>query len=258
MKNLIKKLLRKGLLNENYFNPTLPNDVKKLSHKYEGKNVVWYGHPEQMIVIHKDDVRGMWGNIYYQDKMDYLVNLIQTHEDKIEIECSYGLGDIVTLTDIIEEQRSYIGGSFGIDFEGRNEPSSTGDRDLDTYLGTEDLSDFEEIAYYTYNDELIELFNDNALFISSGKVSIDELKKDFERITDGSEGDIEALDQFLKYEAMVKEAKEEQTGDLGKFKVQIRDGHHRVFAAIKAGEEYICLNLVKKDIERFKGHYTKV
>jgi len=57
---------------------------------------------------------------------------------------------------------------------------------------------------------------------------------------------------------MVKEAKESSSGDLGKFTVQLRDGHHRVMGAIKAGEEFVCLNLAKDDIDTFKGHYKKV
>jgi hypothetical protein len=28
--------------------------------------------------------------------------------------------------------------------------------------------------------------------------------------------------------------------------------------AIQAGEEYVCLNLSKGDIEQYKGYYTKV
>jgi hypothetical protein len=28
--------------------------------------------------------------------------------------------------------------------------------------------------------------------------------------------------------------------------------------AIKAGEDYVCLNLEKDDIKRFKGYYNKV
>jgi hypothetical protein len=260
MKHLIKKLLREGLLltEEEYYNPTIPDETKRLSKKYVGKNVVWYGDPDQMIVIHKDYVHGMWGNVYNQEKMDYLVDMILNHEDMIEIECSYGMGGITTLTDVVEEQTSTIQGSFETDYENLNRPSTTGDDELDTYLGTDNLDEFDDIAGYVETYELFELFNDNKIFLGLGKVSLETVKTEFNQISDGSEGDRTAFEQFIKYEGMVKEAKESSSGDLGKFTVQLRDGHHRVMGAIKAGEEFVCLNLAKDDIDTFKGHYKKV
>ena len=36
---------------ESYFNAKLPKDIKRRSSKYEGRGVIWYGDPDQMIVM---------------------------------------------------------------------------------------------------------------------------------------------------------------------------------------------------------------
>ena len=38
---------------------------------------------------------------------------------------------------------------------------------------------------------------------------------------------------------------------MGEFRIQLRDGHHRVMGAIEAGEQYICVNLDKDDVKKF-------
>lgn len=255
MKNLIKRLLKEALVREeDYYNTKLPDDVKRISHKYVGRGVTWYGDPDQMIVIHKDQVEGMWGNIYNPEKLQYVVDMINNSEDNVEFECSYGIGNIITLTDVVEEQTSEMEGSFMTDYDGKERPASTGDEELDRYLGTENLDEFEGISDYVVDDEVFEIFNENKIFVALGKVSIDELKKEYFEVSD----DEEALNKFLEYEAMVKEANDNKSGDLGKFMVQLRDGHHRVMGSIKAGEEYVCVNIPKEQIERFKGYYNKV
>lgn len=46
-------------ITENYFTPTIDEDVKKLSNRYIGRNVTWYGDPDQMIVVNKEQIEGM-------------------------------------------------------------------------------------------------------------------------------------------------------------------------------------------------------
>jgi hypothetical protein len=260
MRGKLKKLLRERLVihEEDYFNPTLPDDIKDHSHKYEGRSVTWYGDPDQMIVIHKDNVHGMWGNVYDPEKMDFLVDMIINHEDKVELECSYGIGGIIDLTDVIEEQTSFHNGSFDVDYENLDEPHTTGDNELDEYLGKEDLSEFDDISIYVENYDLFDLFSDNKTYLAKGRISLEDFKQAFEKISDGSEEDIEAFKQFIKYENEVKQAIDNGSGDLGNFTVQLRDGHHRVMSAIKAGEEYVCVNLDTDSIVDYKGYYKKV
>ena len=57
---------------------------------------------------------------------------------------------------------------------------------------------------------------------------------------------------------MVLKAEADGNGDFDRFKVQLRDGHHRVFAAFAAGERYVCVDLIPEDIIKFKGYYNLV
>jgi hypothetical protein len=153
MKNLIKQLLRENIAlikefyddednedNEEYFKPKLNDDVKNRSQEFHGRNVIWYGDPGRMVYLTRDEVEGMFGNVYDENKLQSLKKLILNYPDKVEIECSYGHGDVVGIIDIKEEQESYQSGRFGIDYDGKDDPSTTGDKDLDEYLG-KDLDD---------------------------------------------------------------------------------------------------------------------
>ena len=255
MKRHIKKLLRESLLKEeDYFTTKLPDDVKRLSSKYVGRNVTWYGSPEQMIVIDKDQVEGMWGNVYNPEKMEYLVDLIKYSDENVELECSYGIGFIIDLTDVIEEQTSYYGGSFSTDYEQKDSPATTGEEEYDKYMGNEDYISDE---FVTSSYDVDTFFQDNKLSIVKSKKTSKELLDEFKKL-DVDIDDYETFNEFIRIENGIKEAVENKDGDLGKFMVQLRDGHHRVMAAIKAGEQKVCLNLVKEDIEKYKGYYDKV
>jgi len=89
----IQKIIKEETINylreEDYFDTTLPDNVKELSNRYVGRGVVWYGDPHQMIVIHKDFVDGMFGNIYDHDKLQYVEDMIRHSDDYVEFECSY-------------------------------------------------------------------------------------------------------------------------------------------------------------------------
>ena len=87
---------------------------------------------------------------------------------------------------------------------------------------------------------------------------MDELKEEFNAVSDGNKEDFEALQQFLEYEDKVREAVQNQEGDIGTFIVQLRDGHHRVMGSIKAGEQKVCVNLDKESLEKYKGYYNRV
>jgi len=239
------------------FDSKISNDIKRLSKKYNGRNIVWYGDPKQMIVINKDYVDGTFGNIYYPDKIEQLVNLIKDSDEKIEIECAYGTGEIISIIDVLEEQTSYVSGNFSSDYDGKDNPSSTGDETLDEYLGTEDLSEYFEYIYM--QDEVQKYFEDNKTLVARGVKSPKQIIQSFNKFpVDEDYEDSEALQEYLELELDLKNAIDNEEGDLGDFRVTMRDGHHRMKAAIAVGEQYICLNLVKDDIEKFKGYYTKV
>ena len=241
---------------EEYFTAKLPDDIKKHSISYEGRKVVWYGDPDQMIVVNKDNIHGMWGNEYDQEKMNSIVNLYNNHPEKIEIECSYGAGDVINIIDIVEEQNARIQGRFEVDYEGKENAASTGNQELDDYAGTEEV-DEQKFVSYNNSSEVQEFFGNHKLDVLYEKNTPEQLTQLFESINP-SEEDIEAFDEFLRLETELAEAKNNKSGDFDKFRVQLRDGHHRVMGAIKAGEENVCLNLMIEDIEKLKGYYNKV
>lgn len=252
---IIKEEIHQMIREEEYFQEKLPDDIKRLSKKYEGRNVVWYGDPDQMIVVHKDNVYGMWGNIYDQSKLKYVKDMIRNSEDKIEFECSYALGGIINFTEVREHQESFAGGSFYTDYDGHDEPYTTGDSDLDEYLGKE----IDEIEFYDYaeEDETKEFMENHRFDLVNNKIKLSELKSLIENLP-SYEVDEYYLDTFLEFEENLKNAVDTNQGDLGNFNVQLRDGHHRVMGAIAAGEEYVCVNLEKNHIIKYKGHYEKV
>lgn len=255
MKKYIKQKLRESLIKEEeYFTPKLSDDIKRLSHKYVGRNVTWYGDPDQMIVVNKDQVEGMWGNIYSPEKMEYLVDLIRGSDENVELECSFGIGFTINLTDVIEEQTSYNDGTFDTDYEQKDEPATTGDEEYDKYLGYDEYISDE---FYVSSYEVIEFFKENKLSIIKSKKTSKQLLDEFKQL-DTNADDYETFNEFINIENGIKQAIENGDGDLGKFMVQLREGHHRVMAAIESGEQYVCLNLAKDDINKFKGYYDKV
>jgi hypothetical protein len=94
-------------------------------------------------------------------------------------------------------------------------PLTTGDEELDQYLADKEewLSDNSD-----YDDDY-----------NIVKESYDELKKDME--------------------LQLKEAERNRSGDFGEFIFQIRDGNHRAFAAINAGEKYIWLKISDNQVQ---------
>jgi len=239
---------------EQYFTPTISNEIKGWSHKYEGRNVVWYGDPDQMIVIHKDQIEGMFGNIYDPAKMRYIVKLISDYPEKIELECSYGIGGIIDIIDIKEEQNAVAEDRFDSDYDGKIEAASTGSEELDQYAG----KNIEDMDFaYSVGPEALEFFENHKFDVIGERYTPEQLKEGFMAIGP-DEDEVEAFGEFINLEIALKSAKVNEEGDFNKFVVQLRDGHHRIMGAIKAGEEYVCLNLAKEDIPKFKGRYQKV
>jgi hypothetical protein len=244
---------------ESYFNAKISKEIKRRSSKYEGRGVVWYGDPDQMIVIAADNVDGMWGNVYDERKLASVQELIKNttyYGEKVEFECSYGIGDLVSFIQIKEEQTAEKNGEFESEYDGRKSPSSTGDADLDEYVGTEDILNLPFISYKS-EDEIHEFFDRNRFSLVENRNTVQNLINEFKTLNP-TPLDIESFDEFLNYENMLKEAQENGNGDFGSFRVQLRDGHHRVMGAIAAGERYICVNLDKDGIKEFQGHYTKI
>lgn len=96
--------------------------------------------------------------------------------------------------------------------------------------------------------------------LTTGDDDLDEYLKDKEEyLNDNAEYDdeyeivAESYDKLKsELELQLKEAEESGSGDLGKFIFQIRDGNHRAFAAIEAGEKYIWIKISDNQMQNIE------
>jgi len=242
---------------EEFFQTKLPKERKKHLHRYVGRGVTWYGNPDQMIVVHKDQIHGMWGNVYDQEKLEYVENMIRNSEENVEFECSYALGDVIDVINIIEHQRSAQSDRFNIDFDGHEKPYSIGDDTLDEYLGKRDIDDIEFIRNTVSNSDIFKFFEKYKMELANNNVTEEELLSEYQKF-DPDESEMYAFNDFVEIEKYLGEAFRNEDGDLGKFVVQLRDAHHRVMGAINAGEQYVCVNLEREDLITFADYIKRV
>ena len=249
-----KKIIKED---EEYFNMALPDNIKKHSNRYMGRKVIWYGNPDQMIVVNKNNVHGMWGNIYDSEKLKYVEKMIRSSKYYVEFECSYAMGSIVDIEDIIEHQNAYIGGRFYVDYEGFEEPYSTDSSELDNYLGIEDLDELDIFKYTISNPDLYKFFKKYKFNITYNKHTKETLFKEYQKY-EPDESEIDAFNDFIEVEERLGDAIVNQDGDIGEFSVQLRDTHHRVMGAINIGENFVCVNLDKEDLAKYGNYVNRV
>lgn len=249
---------------DEYFDEKLSGDIKNPSKLFSGRMVDWYGIPGRMIVLDKSQVHGMWGNIYDSEKLEYVKDMVENSEDNVEFECSYAIGNVVEFVDIKEHQEANFTNNFNIDFDGFDEPYSIGDDELDEYIGNVDY--IEDNYYNISSDDLIEFYTKYRFSMYERDLSEEDLLEIFKKTgiddKDGEdykdEGDFETFEEFIRFETDIKHHINNEYGDIGKFSVQLRDAHHRVFGSIKAGERYICVNIDNGSIKRYKKHLNFV
>ncbi len=122
------------------------------------------------------------------------------------------------------------------------------------YIGNEDYIDEE---YGPSSEEVSNFFKKNKYSLVEGGKSVDNLKREFLNL-DYDEDDEYIFDEFIELETSLKDVVDGELGDLGDFRIQLRDGHHRVMGAIEAGERYVCINLDKDDINKYADKITRV
>lgn len=93
--------------------------------------------------------------------------------------------------------------------EGLDRPYTTGDEELDRYL-----------------------------------VDADSVLGDY-----GEEGDAEWMENKSRIEGEIKDAVDSDDGDLGGWVVTVRDGNHRTFGALVAGEPYVYVRVASNQIQ---------
>lgn len=229
---------------EHRFKRKLSEEEKRGMISWKGHHVEWFGSPETMVVIHKDQVKNRDGNTFYPEKMAHAVELIKGADgmDKIEFLTSYGFPETISLTNIIEDHQ-YDNGKL-----------TTGDDEIDQYLSNEDYIGDEMLD----ESEFIEFVKTNQGSMLAGKTS-EQLTQEFQTLGIWDEYEPEDLeyyfDLFIDLETRLKDAVDTNQGDINKHFVQLRDGHHRVQSAIAAGEEYVCVDIYKDSVEESKGKY---
>ena len=225
-----------------------------------GSQVTWYGDKDQMVVLPTSQVHGMWGNIYDNDKLKFVTELINTTDNmNVEFECSYGIGGVIDFRDIREEQEAVQQERFETDYDGKEleNAASTGDSNLDIYVGTEDIEYLDFIDNQVSEENILMFFDKNRFSLIEERSTVGQLENTFKKLGP-DESELEAFKEFIEYEKALKEAESNDDGDFNRFSVQLRDGHHRVFGAKAAGEDYVCVNLDKESIERYPEYITRV
>lgn len=205
----------------------------KASDLYRGRNVVWLGTKGRMLKVDSSILSPAEGNLFDFEKMAAIRDYINDAEDDVYFEASPAQVVIIDLQTIIETQRTHLQGRLNQDYDNISEPFSTGEKELDLFLADE-----SEWADENYID-----LNEIKLFMKSPEEWMKEWSIDPEEMTEGEQEDIERIQseikQYQEMQQMVKDAVDEEWGDIGTYWVDLRDGNHRAFGALAAGEPYI-------------------
>lgn len=226
---------------ENWFNDA-PTQEEIDSHAhYRAGDVVWLGDEGAMIKMHKSQIEAIDGNQFDPEKVAAFAREVRDN------------GPVYTwapIADVYEVSFQLVKESI----ESGNDKLSTGDQDLDEFL--------EDPSYYMglYYDEALEM----------KKIGPKKFIENFmQENTDPDEGEYELTEEYkeelesirktynylLEKEEQIEIAISKNSGNIGDYRAQIRDGNHRTFGAIKAGESWIWVNAAGgySDMENIKG-----
>jgi hypothetical protein len=190
---------------------------------YYGRNVIWDGYDGRMIRVDPDYMVAIPGNIFDPDKLAAIVEGIRNASDRVVFTAPYGLVGVVEPGDVKESIEADEHGDAALD-----RPLTTGDEDLDLWLVNPDQ----------YMEDLIgrgELHDSEAEYLA------------------------EATKLEAEMEEALADAVANREGDLGKLTFQIRDGNHRAFGAILAGEPDLWMIVMGDQMQDIKrGDYPEV
>lgn len=220
------------------FDDPLSEEEKERMTAYHGRLVTWYGDKGRVLKLAKDEVTPMWGNIFYDEKFSAVVKYIEEAErmgEDVEFQMGYGVPTVVDLIDVIETQESFYSDSFSTDYM-EDSPYSLGDEELDEIIG-----DYENYIYDNApTKEEIDFYQENGMDVITGYITVEEFRNRFtEEIEEIDEDSVDFMEEFMMYYEEIQEAVEGEYGDIGSVNMQMRDGNHRTFGAIKAGEDYV-------------------
>lgn len=208
-----------------------------------GNNVGWEVNIDNAFPIDSSlipYVRSMDGNIFDHKKLKDMFRIVSNarrNSQYVVFEPGYCLIEVIDMTDIKEA------------FEYADDPGevslTTGDENVDNFLKSEEdwisenmsildnVSDieafFEEYKDLEKEDEWGDPNFDN--FIAWANTQLSWYFSDDDLIKD--------METWEKLQEDIQHAKENETGDIGELDIQLRDGHHRFWGAVSAGEPLI-------------------
>jgi len=200
-------------------------------------------------------VRSLDGNIFDHKKLKDMFRIVsdaRRYNQYVMFEPGYCLIEMIDITDIKEA------------FEYADDPSevslTTGDENVDNFLKSEEdwisenmfvldnLNDikrfFVEYKDLEKEDEWGDPNFDN--FIAWANTQLSWYFSDDDLIED--------MENWEKLQEDIRHAKENETGDIGELDIQLRDGHHRFWGAVSAGEPLIWWQMeetLAKEVQRY-------
>lgn len=226
-----------------------------------GRRVSWLPtRPDQILRVPSEYVLATPMNVFDYEKLRYMYNRIL--DGDVIFETPYGYASVIGLTDIAESMESYLGERFDEEYEHMEEPWSTGREDFDRLIVA---NFFHEQELKRLDEELREAFNEYRTSLADPEIGPDAAQQDLAEaihwqinpdLEDLTGLHLDDLDELLaehglsadgktisdKIEELVQYAQAEELGDLGEVEMTLRDGNHRAFSAIEAGEPYLYVS----------------
>jgi len=146
----LKSIIKEEIMNmmegyEDYDFPDIDKEEiereKEWGNLYYGRNVIWIGQEGRMIRVKEEQYYPIWGNIFYPQKIENVVDKINYSPERVYFYAPYGLVSQIGLADIKEAQQSS-------EEDLGHRQWSTGDDELDEYL-----RDRKEFIENNYSDE---------------------------------------------------------------------------------------------------------
>lgn len=167
------------------------------------------------------------------EKMSYIAKLIERSYQggpRPQLEMPWGHVGVITPSDVAYTQ--YLAREYRLEYDTTlSEPWTSGDEIVDLALAASDNKElFDELA----NDET--------------EVTTEEIDEKIEELSEGNV--VPADDLETKLDQISKLAEELELGDIGEIEFTLRDGNHRAFGALVAGESGVIVSASNRtDIE---------
>jgi hypothetical protein len=180
------------------------------------RDVVWCGRKGEMLRVGPDYLQHIWGNIFDPNKLAAVVTGVQQAPERIGFYAPVATVSKIDLTSVKESIE------YDVD-EGLDRPYTTGDEELDKYLVDPDEVLDTYAASWDYEEE--------------------EDDPDYKAARQNAKEEIERR---------LVEAVAHNEGDLGQWEVTVRNGNHRAFGALIAGEPYIFVWLDDNQLQELR------